>query len=111
MVPFTRYQGFKLCLIISTYTCANSQHYNRLSWAVTVCLLDVGSNVFVLHLIICCAVDPRLSDLGVFIYSRRAKYGLCLSECTSLQFEQPFQPSHWIGGNGGLMWSVGNSNL
>ena len=58
-------------------------------------------NVLVLHPINCCTGAPRLSDIGVFLYSRRAKDGSCLPECTfigdSLQFAQPFQPSHWIG--------------
>ena len=44
-------------------------------------LLDVGSNVFVLHSINRCEGDLRLSDIGIFLYSRRAKYGSCLPEC------------------------------
>ena len=47
-------------------------------------LLDVESNILVMHLINHCAGDPKLSDIGVFLYYRMAKYGSCFPECALL---------------------------
>ena len=48
-------------------------------------LLEVGSIVFVLHPISRCAGEPKVSDIGVFLYSRRAKHGSLLSKTTFLR--------------------------
>ena len=74
---------FVIAAFLSFFLVAN--HFIVIGEIVLGCnsLLDVGSNVFVLIPVSRCAGDPRLSDRGMFLYSRRLTMGLV---CLNLTF-------------------------